>query len=176
MNKSSTPYLSIVIPAQNEEGNLRWHHDKITHFLAERSLSYEIIYVDDGSTDNSLNVLKELSTEDKNVRYASFSRNFGKEAATTAGLKKVRGKAAIVIDGDGQHPIELVDTFLEKWKEGNDVVIGVRKSNEGEGFIKKYGSKLFYGLLRFLDRGQDVQSASTDFRLIDKRVVDEFNK
>jgi dolichol-phosphate mannosyltransferase len=167
--------ISFIIPVHNEVDNLQWHHEKITTHLEALNLTYEIIYVNDGSTDSSLEILKKLSKE-KGVYYISFSRNFGKEAATTAGLKKARGDAVIIIDADGQHPIELIDTFIKEWQAGYQVVIGIRESNKGEGFIKAYGSKLFYAILRSLGANNSTASGLTDFRLIDRRVVDEYNK
>ena len=109
------------------------------------------------------------------MHYLSLSRNFGKESATTAGLGVAKGDAVVVMDADGQHPIELVKTFIELWHAGNDVVIGVRTSNKNEGVVKKYGSKLFYATLKFIG-GKEVVAGTTDFRLIDQTVVAEFNK
>jgi len=168
--------LSIVIPVHNEVANLEWHHGKIIEYLNSRKLSYEIIYVDDGSTDDSLQILKKLAKQQKSTHYISFSRNFGKEAATTAGIRKAKGDAVVLIDADGQHPIELVGTFIEEWRKGYQVVIGVRESNQGEGFVKAFGSKLFYASLRTLGSNASTQSGLTDFRLIDRKVADEFNK
>lgn len=167
--------ISIIIPVHNEAENLQWHHDKIVSHLNARRYVYEIIYVNDGSTDTSLQILKQLS-QDANTHFISFSRNFGKEAATTAGLKKAKGDAVVIIDGDGQHPIELIDTFVEEWNAGYQLVIGIRESNKGEGLIKAYGSKLFYAILRSLGANNSTASGLTDFRLIDRRVVDEYNK
>ena len=168
--------ISLVIPVHNEQDNLLWHHDKITNFLDSTEQPFEIIYVDDGSTDDSLALLRKLQKNNpKTVHYLSLSRNFGKESATTAGLGVAKGDAVVVMDADGQHPIELVKTFIELWHAGNDVVIGVRTSNKNEGVVKKYGSKLFYATLKFIG-GKEVVAGTTDFRLIDQTVVAEFNK
>lgn len=174
--KHEHPFLSFVIPVHNEETNLTWHYDHIKKTLADKSLTYELVYVDDGSQDNSLSILKGLASQDSNVHFLSFSRNFGKEAATTAGLQRAKGDAVIIMDGDGQHPLEVVELFIKKWQQGFEVVVGVRQSNKGEGLIAKLGSKMFYGLLKTLDSDQEVVSKSTDFRLIDRKVIDEFNK
>jgi glycosyltransferase involved in cell wall biosynthesis len=174
--KHAHPFLSLVIPVHNEESNLTWHHKEIQQAFADKPFTYEIVYVDDGSTDNSLTILKELAAKDTAVHYLSFSRNFGKEAATTAGLQKAKGDAVILMDGDGQHPLSAIDDFITQWDAGYEVVIGVREANKGEGFIAKAGSRLFYALLKSLDSGQEVVSKSTDFRLIDRKVLDEFNK
>jgi dolichol-phosphate mannosyltransferase len=165
----------LIIPVHNEQENLEWHHDKILKHLKTLDLTFEIIYVNDGSTDNSLSILKKLS-KDTQTHFISFSRNFGKESATTAGLKKAKGEAIVIIDGDGQHPIELIDTFIKEWEAGYQVVIGVRESNKGEGIIKAFGSKLFYAFLRVLGSNESTVSGLTDFRLLDRRVVDEYNK
>lgn len=168
--------LNIIIPAFNEQDNLAWQFGKIQEFFNTRDINYKVIYIDDGSTDRTLEVIKELRLKfPSKIRYVSLSRNFGKEAATSAGLSVVDGDAAVIMDGDGQHPIELVDSFIELWEKGHDVVIGIRTSNKNEGFIKKYGSKFFYVILKFIG-GKDVVAGTTDFRLIDKKVVDAFNK
>lgn len=168
--------ISVIIPVFNEQENLAWLYDKVATFLKERVVNFEIIFVDDGSTDGSLAVLKQLHTlNPKTVRYLALSRNFGKEAATSAGLSAVQNDAAIIMDADGQHPVELIDTFLDLWHAGNDVVVGIRTSNINEGFIKKYGSKLFYAVLKVIG-GKTAVAGTTDFRLIDKKVVDAFNQ
>lgn len=166
--------LSIIIPVHNERENLKWHHEKISKFLSSRKLRTEIIYVNDGSTDDSLKIIKKLAEDSQNVRYINFSRNFGKEAATAAGITRSAGSMALIIDADGQHPIELLDTFLDRRAEGYDVVAGVRASNTGEGLVKRQGSRLFYSLLRLIG-GKAKTPGSTDFRLIDRKVIDAFN-
>lgn len=167
--------LSLIIPVHNEAGNLIWHHKHIVDVLVHIGCRFEIIYVDDGSTDDSLSILKTVAGQDPHTSAISFSRNFGKEAATSAGLRKCKGDAAIMLDADGQHPIELVQAFLEKWHEGYQVVIGVRGTNTKEGFVKRYGSRLFYRIINTMLRGNTIPR-STDFRLLDRRVIDEFNK
>jgi dolichol-phosphate mannosyltransferase len=170
------PLISIIIPAYNEAANIDWHYKKVTDFLNANHILYEIIYVNDGSNDDSLDTIKSIAKKHNSVRYVSFSRNFGKEAATTAGLKKAKGKAAIIIDADGQHPVELVKTFLDEWKNGYQVVVGVRSNSKGEGLLKTVGSKLFYVFLRLLGANESTQAGLTDFRLIDRKVIDEYNK
>lgn len=167
--------LSVIIPVFNEAENLAWHHKELAGFFRKHKLNYEIVYVNDGSADESLELIKQLSEKDSNVKYISFSRNFGKEVATSAGLQACTGDAALMIDADGQHPIELVSEFLKQWEDGHLVVIGVRRTNKNEGFVKKYGSKLFYGLFNvFAD--QRTVPAATDFRLLDRRVIEEFKR
>lgn len=174
---TSVPKISLIIPVHNEAANLEWHNTVVRDYFASRKLSYEIIYIDDGSTDNSLDIIKSIHSKDTgHTRYIALSRNFGKEAAVTAGLNNSQGKASVIIDADGQHPIEVVDEFIRQWELGFDVVIGIRASNKGEGFVKKYGSKLFYILLTLISGKSSSRPGSTDFRLIDKKVVDEYNK
>ncbi len=172
--QSTKQFLSLIIPVHNEAGNIEWHHEKIVSALSKVDCKYEIIYVDDGSTDDSLEKLTKLSKGNNNTRVIVFSRNFGKEAATSAGLSACKGDAALILDADGQHPIGLVDKFLNKWREGYQVVIGVRQSNTKEGLVKRYGSKVFYRLINGVSDGETIPR-STDFRLLDRRVIDEFN-
>jgi len=167
--------ISIIIPVHNETGSIEWHHKKISKHLASLKVNHEIIYVDDGSTDDSLKLLQQLSSADDHTKYVSFSRNFGKEAAISAGLRKSKGAAALIIDADGQHPIELIGDFVKKWQDGYDMVVGVRQSNQGEGLVKSIGSRLFYFLLKSIDNGYEVTPASTDFRLVDRMVIDQYN-
>lgn len=172
---SNGSLLSIIIPVFNEAENIEWHHKQIANFLKNHDIHYELIYINDGSKDDSLSILKNIKKQSGGVRLLSFSRNFGKEAATTAGLNVCHGDAAVMMDADGQHPVELINEFLARWREGYQVVIGVRKDNTGEGFIKRYGSKLFYKLLSSITRGETIPN-STDFRLLDRQVINEFNK
>lgn len=172
----SKKLISLIIPVHNESENLKWHYEKISSFISKRDESFEFIYIDDGSTDDSLNVIKSIEKTNKNVRFLSFSRNFGKEAATTAGMKLSKGDAVVIIDADGQHPIELVDKFISSWQKGIQVVIGIRKNDKGEGYLKTLGSKAFYSILKILSSDSSAHSGLTDFRLIDRLVVDEYNR
>ena len=168
--------ISIIIPTYDESANIPLIYKKIKEvfLLIKDSYKYEIIFVDDGSTDNSLEILEGLAGNDKNVKYLEFSRNFGKEFATSAGIQYSKGDAAIMVDADLQHPIELIPEFIEKWENGADVVIGVRRKNKGEGLIKKVGSFIFYKILNLITDKKTIPQ-STDFRLIDKKVINEFN-
>lgn len=174
--KTSDPLFSFVIPAHNEEGNLRWYYDQIRNFVQQHKLRYELIYVDDGSYDGTLDVIKSICKEDANAHFLSFSRNFGKEAALTAGFRRATGDAVICLDADGQYPLETIVKFIEHWKQGAEIVIGVRGTNPTEGIIARFGSRSFYAFLKVLDPSQSVVSKSTDFRLIDRKVINEYNK
>jgi polyisoprenyl-phosphate glycosyltransferase len=168
--------ISIVVPCYNEEPNVSPFFEKLKNIITkDKSHTYEIIYVDDGSKDNTLREIEKIYKVNPNVKVIALSRNFGKEIATSAGIQYSSGSAIILIDGDGQHPAELLPTFIKKWEDGANVVTGVRESNSKEGFIKKYGSKIFYKLL---DKyaGARLVPGSTDYRLIDETVRDEFLK
>lgn len=172
---SQEKLLSIIVPVYNESGNLVWIHQQLKEYIKDSSYNFEVIFVNDGSTDESLDIIKSITKTDRSVRFISFSRNFGKEAATTAGIQKSEGQAAILVDADGQHPVELIGEFIKKWEEGYLVVIGVRASNSREGMIKRYGSKLFYKILNSISEGETIPR-STDFRLMDRKVIEEFKK
>lgn len=174
--KTESTLISIIIPVYNEQEGLQWFHHELLEGLSKVSGTFEIIYINDGSKDASQESLEELPcTPHCRLKIIELSRNFGKEAALSAGLAQAEGQAAIALDADGQHPVERIGDFIEKWKQGSEVVIGVRSSNQKEGFIKKYGSKVFYSAFNKIT-GIEMIPRSTDFRLLDRRVVDEFNK
>ena len=174
--KTSSVQLSVIIPSYNEEKNTAPLYTQLSNELAkERGLTYEIIYVNDGSIDRTVDEVRKLAKKDSRIRLVSFSRHFGKETGTTAGIHAARGKAIMMMDADGQHPHELIHEFLKKWRAGSKVVIGVRKANQKEGFIKRYGSKVFYRLFNTTS-GTTLTPGATDFRLIDRDVQREFVK
>jgi glycosyltransferase involved in cell wall biosynthesis len=166
--------LSVVVPVYNEGVGLTAFHASLTKTLeALAKNSYEIIYCDDGSTDNTATVIRALCTTTKHVRLVKFSRNFGKESALTAGIAEARGEAIITLDGDSQHPVELLPKFVAAWEAGAQVVIGIRTDNSGEGWMKRTGSRWFYRLLNKIT-GQKTIPGSSDFRLIDQTVREAF--
>ncbi len=169
--------ISIIVPAYNEHANIRPMHEALSAVLAPLADRYtaEIIFVNDGSSDHTASEVEKLAAEDPRVRLLDFSRNFGKEIATTAGLQNCTGDAAIMIDADLQHPPKLIPEFIAKWEEGFDVVVGIRKKSKSDTWIKVAGSKLFY---RILDRITDTKITpnATDFRLLDRAVIDEFSR
>jgi len=168
--------ISFVVPVYNEEkGFLKFYGEMFLPEVKKLKVDWEIILVNDGSKDKTLEILQDLAEKDKLVRVISFSRNFGKETALTAGLREASGDAVITMDADGQQPPELIGEFVEKWREGAEVVTGVRGKFEKHGLVAKAGSKLFYWLLNLLG-SKDTVPGSTDFRLIDRVVVDEYNK
>ncbi|MBQ3264128.1 glycosyltransferase family 2 protein [Candidatus Saccharibacteria bacterium] len=168
--------ISVIVPVYNEEADI---YNFITRSLLpaveKNNYDYELILVNDGSTDHTLEILQQLSKENKHIVTLSLSRNFGKEPALSAGLDYARGDAALTIDADSQQPPELIPKFLEKWNSGAEIVTGVRSHYTKHGLIPKLGSKLFYRLLRMMGNKSTVPG-STDYRLIDRVVIDEFNK
>lgn len=166
--------LSFVIPAYNEsEGIEAFHATLLQPVLKSLKYDYEIIYINDGSKDVTLNKLHTIAASDSSVRIVNLSRNFGKEIATTAGISQAQGDAIMILDADGQHPPKRIPDFLKEWKNGAQVVVGVRESNQKEGVVKRWGSKLFYKLLN-ANSDTNMIPGSTDFRLIDREVADEF--
>lgn len=170
----SKQLISIVVPCYNEEANIASFYKHLSTTLSKAaSQRFELIYVNDGSRDNTLAELHKLAKKDRSVKIVNLSRNFGKEIATTAGIHRASGDAIIMIDADGQHPAELIPEFVKKWQAGAQVVIGVRTSNQKEGLVKRYGSKLFYQLFNTMTDAKLIPK-STDYRLIDKSVQSEF--
>ncbi|MFA5770904.1 MAG: glycosyltransferase family 2 protein [Patescibacteria group bacterium] len=166
--------LSVVIPAYNEKENIPLIYQEVNStFKNLPNYTSELLFVDDGSSDGTSEVLKDLSKKDPSVKFLCFSRNFGKEIATSAGLHYANGKAAIVMDADLQHPPALIPEFISKWKDGAEVVIGLRKKNENEGLVKKYGSIIFYKIMNRISE-MPIIPCTTDFRLIDRKVIDVF--
>jgi dolichol-phosphate mannosyltransferase len=170
---SPEPTLSVVIPLLNEEEVLGQTYAELKQHLDALGESYEMVFVDDGSTDRSRAILADLSRTDAAVRVVALSRNFGHEMATTAGLHHARGRAVIVMDADLQDPPELIRDFLAKWREGHEVVYGVRLRRERETLLKKATSFLFY---RLMARIADIKFPpdTGDFRLMDRRVLDVY--
>lgn len=170
---SPIPLISVVVPVYNECEGIRRFHARATAAL-ERipGVAYELIYVDDGSVDGSLDILREFADEAPNVQVLKFSRNFGHQIAITAGLDAAQGDAVVFIDADLQDPPELIETMVGSWREGNDVVYARRISRKGETKMKLLTAAAFYRTLRSLTN-IDIPADVGDFRLISKRVADE---
>ena len=176
MNKNvQIATLSIVVPMYNESSNIRVFYDRTTAILTEIGLNWEMICVNDGSKDNTLQILRELHQEDPRVRVIDLSRNFGKEAALTAGLDYVSGDAAIPMDADLQDPPEVLFELVEKWKEGFEVVNAVRMAREGESWLKKSTAFAFYRIINKMVRFNLPQDTG-DYRLISRPVLDALSQ
>ena len=166
--------LSVVVPLYNEGGSLPAFHTALVSSVTEAAKdSYEIIYSDDGSTDNTEHLVKQWHTHDPRIKLVKLSRNFGKENALLAGISTARGQAIMTIDGDGQHPVGLIPEFVSSWQSGAQVVVGVRTGRSTEGWFRHLGSKLFFKFLNKLT-GQTLLPHSTDFCLIDQAVQQAF--
>lgn len=166
--------LSIVVPVYNEEAVLPIFHDRLVAALAGVQGGWEVVYVNDGSTDGTLAILKQLQLAHPSVGLAALSRNFGKEAAMSAGLRLARGSAAIVIDADLQDPPELIPEMLQAWRRGADVVNMRRRSRQGESWMKKASAHGFYRVINWLSEVPIPEDVG-DFRLLSRRAVEALN-
>lgn len=163
--------LSVIIPIYNEASNLKLLYERLKQVVEKMSVSYELIFVNDGSKDTSLILIKELAAFDKQVKYIDFSRNFGHQIAVSAGIDKATGNAIVIIDADLQDPPELIAELYQKHKQGFQVVYAKRKKRKGESVFKKFTAKLFYLLLSKIT-SIDIPLDTGDFRIIDKKVAD----
>jgi glycosyltransferase involved in cell wall biosynthesis len=165
-----TPVISVVLPVFNEARILPTLHGRLRGVLQTLNEPYEILFVDDGSRDESLSCLKDLRAADATIKIVSLSRNFGHQTAITCGLDHASGDAVILMDADLQDPPEVIPRLIEKWREGHDVVYAVREKRRGEGLFKRATAALFYRLLRRLTL-VDIPLDAGDFRLLSRRVV-----
>lgn len=161
--------LSIVLPSYNEEQNIANTAKVLTGLMEENGIDYELVFVSDGSKDNTYSEICKLEVENKKIKGAEFSRNFGKEAAIFAGLELATGDAVIVMDCDLQHPPEVIPEMVSKWKNGAEVVEGIKNSRGKENIFHKAFANVFYGIMSSLIK-IDMKSSS-DFKLLDRKVV-----
>src|SRR5215510_3575571 len=164
------PELSVVIPVFNEEENITVLHSRLTDVLEHTHIDYEVIFVDDGSNDDSLNQLQNLSVKDKRVLIVELARNFGHQVAISAGLDFARGQAVAVMDADLQDPPEVLPEFIAKWQKGYDVIYAIREHRK-ESWFKRSSYALFYRLLHRV-ANIDIPLDCGDFCVIDRRVVE----
>ncbi len=167
---NSRPVLSVIVPVYNEEAVIPELYRRMVQVLERIGEPWEMICVDDGSHDRSLQLLLELHHRDPRIRVVSFSRNFGHQIAITAGLDYARGDAVVIIDADLQDPPELIQTMVDRWREGYHVVYAVRVDRQGESWFKLWTARLFYRLLRRIT-DVDIPLDTGDFRLMDRQVV-----
>ena len=167
----NNPTISIIAPCYNEEETIEPFLRRIEEILTQINEPYEIVFINDGSRDNTLNVLLNAKQNFKNIRIINFSRNFGKEAALTAGLDKARGETAIPIDVDLQDPPELIKELVARWREGYDVVLAKRADRTSDSFAKRVSADLFYKLNGKISN-VDIPNNVGDFRLMSKRVIE----
>lgn len=169
-HRPERPSLSLVLPCRNEARNLETLLPLLLARLAKLADRWEIVMVDDGSTDDTSAVMRKWSAR-AGFRAVQLSRNFGKEAALTAGLEHSQGQVVVLMDADMQHPPRLLEDMLAHWRQGADVVYAVRANRDDEGFIKRWGTRAFYRLLNAFE-GFEVPADGGDFRLMDRAVVD----
>lgn len=167
--------ISIIVPCFNEDRVITKTHERLLNTLNSLDYSFEIIYINDGSKDATFSLLKKISANNNNVKILSLSRNFGHQAAVSAGLKYCTGELAIIIDADLQDPPELFPKMIQTYLDENcNGVYGVRKKRKNEGFLKKITASIFYRILNFLS-DVPLPVDTGDFRLIDRKIIDAFN-
>src|SRR5688572_17253433 len=164
------PLFSVVVPVYNEEACINEMVSRLKAVFGQAGARWEAIFVNDGSNDGTLEALRAYSAADERIQYVSFSRNFGHQVALSAGIDHAYGDGVITLDGDLQHPPELIPALIERWRSGYDVVYTVRVTNRGHA-VKEFVSRGYYWLLRKLT-GVDVPTGGADFRLIDRKVAE----
>lgn len=172
MNKK---LLSVIVPMYNEEAVVNECYKRLKEVMRNIDMNHELIFINDGSRDNTISILKKLANTDKSVRILDFARNFGHQTAVTAGVFNSSGDAVVVIDADLQDPPELIMDMLDKWKKGYDVVYAKRAKRNGETWFKLVTAKYFYKFLSKMSE-VDIPTDTGDFRLMDKKVVEAFKK
>ncbi len=174
LNPDEYPLVSIVVPVFNEEAVVPEFHQALTEAISDLPFALELLYVNDGSTDDTLSRIKALRQQDSRITLLDLSRNFGKEIAITAGLHKATGDAVIVIDADMQDPPELIPELVREWQNGYDVVYAQRTHRKGESIVKRTTAHFFY---RFIKRVNKIEMPedSGDYRILSRRAVDALN-
>lgn len=168
--------ISIIVPAYNEQETLELLYERLMPIIDKmENYQFEVLFVNDGSKDKTLEIIKKLREKDERISYVDFSRNFGKEIAMIAGLDYAVGDAVIFMDADLQDPPELIPELVKHWEEGYDDVYARRRSRQGETFFKKFTSKAYYSILQKLTK-VEIQKDTGDFRLLDRRCVNALKK
>jgi glycosyltransferase involved in cell wall biosynthesis len=167
--------LSVVVPGLNEEHGIPALVERLRPALDGLDLDWEVIFVDDGSTDGTFALLRALNTRDPRFKAISLSRNFGKEIAAAAGLAYATGDAAVLMDADLQHPPELIGEFVKRWREGFDVVYAQRLDRRADGMLHRWSARVFYSMFEKLS-GTALPPGAGDFRLLDRKAVDAMNR
>ena len=168
--------ITIIVPAYNEEEALPYFFDRIKNVVDDiKNYNFEILFINDGSKDKTLEIIKKYKEKENRISYVNLSRNFGKEVAMIAGLDYAKGDAIVFMDADLQDPPELIPELIKWWEEGYDDVYAKRKTRAGETWLKKFTSKMYYKVLQSLTNVQ-IQKDTGDFRLLDKRCVNALKK
>ena len=163
--------ISVIIPIYNEEGNIPLLHERLTKVMQGIGVDYELVFVNDGSVDKSMELIKELNKKDSNIKYIDLSRNFGHQIAVSAAIDKVQGDAVVIIDADLQDPPELIKDMYAKMKEGFEVVYAKRKKRAGESFFKLLTAKVFYRLMSKITNFE-IPVDTGDFRIMHRKIVE----
>lgn len=172
MEQEKKKLVTILVPAYNEQEVLHLLYDRLEKLMNENTnYDFEVLLVNDGSKDKTFEIMQDLREKDKRFCYLNLSRNFGKETAMIAGLDYCKGDAVVIIDADLQDPPELIPEMIKYWEEGYDDVYAKRKSREGETWLKKFTSKMYYKVLQGFTR-IEIQKDTGDFRLLDRRCVE----
>lgn len=167
--------ISIVLPVFNEEAGIQATIDTLLNYIEQQEEQYELIFVDDGSKDKSVLIIKAALEQHDNIKLVEFSRNFGHQLAITAGLQYTKGDAVVVMDADLQDPPEVIPQMIKKWNEGYEIVYGKRMQRDGETFFKKITAKMFYRTFKHLAT-IDMPLDTGDFRLMDRKAVHQLLK
>ena len=165
--------ISIVVPVYNEQDNLKEFYKRITAIMKDTDYDYNLVFVDDGSKDSSAFILKQLVEEDEHVEAYLLSRNYGHQMALTCGLDNADGDAVITMDGDLQHPPELLPELIRLWEEGSEIVMTKRLATEDAGFLKNITSACYYKLINIMSK-VEITPGGSDFRLMDKKAAEAF--
>jgi len=176
-SKSQKKLMSLVVPAFNEAAGLKTFYGDLSEILEKTSHTYdwEIIFIDDGSTDHTLSEINELRQKDPRVKWLSLSRNFGHQAALTAGFEYAKGDAVITMDCDLQHPVSLLPYMIVQWETGYDLVITIREDDPNSGFLKRHTADYFYRIINTISN-IPIQPYTADFRLMSRKALNAFLK
>lgn len=176
MTTSTRQLISIIVPVYNEAPNIPILHHEIVKHVSNLPYNFEFIFVDDGSRDDSCVAVEKLVKKNRrSIKLIELSRNFGKEAAVSAGLHAAKGDAAIILDADLQHPPSLIGKFISKWKNGAEVVVGIKRYSKSEGRLKRLTSDWFYKILKPI-ANTEITPHAADYRLLDRPVIDAFSE
>ncbi|HXF54461.1 MAG TPA: glycosyltransferase family 2 protein [Hyphomicrobiaceae bacterium] len=167
--------ITVIVPVLNEAANVEGLIERLTPVLDRVGVRWQVLFIDDGSTDETLAILKVLNARDRRITAISLSRNFGKEIAIAAGLKYARGEAAILMDADLQHPPEALAAFIERWREGYQIVYGQRLDRGADGPLRRFLARIYYRMFNALAR-TDIPEGAGDFRLLDRCAIDAMNR
>ena len=174
MNTETQPLVSIIVPAYNEDAVLSDFHKTLDKALADTAVDLEVVYINDGSTDNTLDIINGLRSSDKRITLIDLSRNFGKEIALSAGLHKAAGDAVVIIDADLQDPPELIPELIKQWQNGYDVVYAKRTQRGGDSLVKKATAHFFYRIIQRVGKFS-IPEDTGDFRILSRRAVNAVN-